>query len=90
MRTRVAKFVFWLSGQLGKIKYQQPVYKWERGSPSEPAGTQLLSHPWTYKLLFLSERIDPEHWEHWAFEHDPIPGTRCIHCKGWIPAEPGW
>lgn len=90
MRTVIAKVVFRLSGLLGKIKYQQPVYKRERGGPSVPAGTQRLAHPWTYKLLFLSERIDPEHWEHWAFRHGSIPGEPCTHCKGWIPAEPGW
>lgn len=86
MRTLIAKAVFKASGMLGKIRYPQTVYTRDRSAGvSTPAGKQKLPHPWTYKLLFLSGRIDPEHWEHWALNHDDDPNAYpCDGCHGRI------
>lgn len=98
LRTRTARFVYCLAGWLMAIKTPQRIYEWH-GEPDlddEDAiwvnqGFTFEGFMWmpcqrAYKLIELSERIDPVHWKHWALDHISAgcPGMECPECHGHI------
>jgi hypothetical protein len=90
-RTRVARAVFWLSGKLTRIKTPQRFYRIisinEDAVGDEPfMVTRRTKRRWhscrtSTRLMSLSLRIDPLHWDHWALVHDTCAGERCS-CGG--------
>lgn len=87
MRTRLAKTVYWLSGQCSRIRTWQRYYEMPVGAPLDdlrPAGRHWTSTSLTWKLLALSTRLDPQHFDHWALVHDHCATLPCRDCGGRI------
>lgn len=84
LRTEVAKGVFWLAGKTRHIKTWQREYRfvksWKRPRPFEPMERRWGTWSGSVWLLELAERIDPEHFDHWAFKYDHCQGERCRRC----------
>jgi hypothetical protein len=86
-RTTAAKTVFILGGLLSRVQTYQRVYAMNWDGPKTkpeftPAGRRWLSCSASMKLMHLSERIDPGHWEHWALSHEDCPAIPCPRCGG--------
>jgi hypothetical protein len=91
----LARLSLWLFGKLQWIKTYQPFYRWDPEQWEDAAafrcakpkkhwrwGTSRL----VFKLLRLSERLDRDHWEHWALSGEPC-GEDCVQfgcvvCRG--------
>lgn len=98
--TRLAKAVYWLAGELSRVKTYRQTYQWtNQGEWREAVGgegplpemeTEKAGRLWmpcglSMKLLGLSESLDYKHWEHWALEHSLCDeGSRCYVCGGHI------
>lgn len=93
--TRLAKWVYWLSGQVSRVKLYKQTYvmanqdEWLNSTDPEfkiefePAGRMWNSISLTWKLLSLANRMDREHFEHWALKHsDDCAAVPCTQCKG--------
>ena len=97
--TRLAKAAYWLAGELSRIKPYQRTYAWENPDewltavPDEElpemklvkAGRIWLPCNLSLRMLVLSEKLDVEHWDHWALEHSLCEdGLPCHDCGGHI------
>ena len=94
--TKLAKAVYWLSGKVSKIKTYRMTYRlanedeWLAAEGDmemmfQPAGRMWSSIKLTWTLLTWSERLDREHWEHWALKHTGRCAARpCDNCKGTV------
>lgn len=100
MSTRSAQRVAALAGFMGRFWTPQRTYEianeeeFLRGgdTPSEIvfkfAGWRMLPCRLSTKLLELSMRLDPEHWDHWALSHCTCDDTKvCPDCGGIIDEE---
>jgi hypothetical protein len=38
----------------------------------------------TWRLVDLSQDIDPRHWDHWALQHNDCDPMPCLECGGEI------
>lgn len=91
-RRRLAKALFWLSGQLGRIKTYKRYYRfdptrWDRPEDAplpkmKPAGRHWTSCTLSSRLMGQSMQLDWDHWDHWACVHDTCGGDRCAECGG--------
>ena len=97
--TRLAKFAYWLAGELSRVKTYRQTYTWKNpeamftAEPGEElpeietvkAGRLWLPCALSMKMLVLSEKLDVEHWDHWALEHSLCEeGLPCRDCGGHI------
>lgn len=94
--TKLAKAVYWLSGKVSRIKSYRQTYRmanedeWLAAEGDmemmfQPDGRQWSSIQLTWKLLSLSERLDREHWEHWALKHTgKCSSHTCEGCGGTV------
>lgn len=90
-RTPLAKAVYWIGGQLTRIKCYQHTYSIDpiRVDESDPDGIAWITLPrewhsfgFAFTVLDWSEAIDPKHWEHWVFVHDDCdPDAECPKCE---------
>lgn len=95
-RTTVAKVAYWLAGELRRVKTYQRFYEFKTFPPEgdklpelEHVGRHWFRCQWSVNLLLWSMHHDPEHWDHWALQHDecehrgrtPVP---CPECEGTI------
>lgn len=91
-RTRIAQKIYWVSGKLSKIKTPRRTYRVVSIDPeaknpddimvTEPAEVRWMSCHTSMRLLELSAKIDPHHWDHWALVHDRCGPTPCAQCHG--------
>jgi hypothetical protein len=86
-RTRLAKAVFWLSGQLARIRTPQLTHRFIWDSPDAAPRLGDAQRRWlpcrmSLRLMDLSTRIDPVHWDHWAGVHPGCDGEPCTGCGG--------
>jgi len=82
-RTAIARAVFRCAGWLSCVKTWQRTYE----LADNPRGFRCVGRRWlscaaSIRLLGLSERIDPRHWEHWALVHDDCESVSCPDCGG--------
>ncbi len=87
MRRALSKAIFWLSGRLAYVKTPQRFYTLPKGDRTfelnfEYAGWHWCSCGLSGRLMELSERIDPEHWDHWALVHEDCDADYCAECGG--------
>jgi hypothetical protein len=90
VRTRLAKIWWGTFGLLTRVRVYQHFYEvvWDSEPDEEPRfHTVKLPRSWTFwtrplEWAFKAERIDPEHFEHWAYVHELPKGPRCT-CGGW-------
>lgn len=84
LRTIIAKAVLWCASQLSRMKTWQRTYEWVADRPVtfRPAGRIWSSCVASHRLMELSARIDPRHWEHWALVHDECQASPCHACGG--------
>jgi hypothetical protein len=93
-RRPLAKAAYRLGGHAAKIKRPMRIYALDLDNmPSDEegafnatfAGWRWMSINTCWRLMELSERLDPQHWEHWALVHNedccvlPAP---CPECGG--------
>jgi len=102
-RTRVAKLIYGLGGLLSCIRTPQRTYEWTYDGDENEAdvdeATWVVSHHFEYvgvamlpsrvgiRLIELANRVDEEHFNHWALEHlpnDHCEGGRCESCGGHV------
>jgi hypothetical protein len=86
-RTLLAKAVFRVSGWLSRIRTPQLSYPLIWGDPGEEPKFGDIERCWlpcrtSIRLMDLSTRIDPVHWDHWALVHGGCDGDRCAGCGG--------
>ncbi len=87
-RRRLARWLFWLAGQLSRVKtptYTYEVVSW--GPPMETVRSESWSwHPcgWSMDVLRWSMRLDGVHWGHWALMHEDCDPVVCAVCGGLI------
>lgn len=87
-RRRLARAAYRVGGWLVHVKTYQREYKLAPPTGPDqdlvfiPVGRSWQSIGWAWDLLEQSERLDPEHWEHWAVDHSapPVDGTVCPRC----------
>lgn len=92
--TRLAKAVYWLAGQLSRIRTPSHLYEL-RGSPNElgeyeDMDDMFIRRPgWVWsswsgalKLIFVANRLDWVHFDHWALDHSRCEPTPCEKCGG--------
>lgn len=92
---KLAKFVYWLSGKVSRIKTYRMTYRlanedeWLANPDMEmmfkPAGRAWSSIKLTWTLLELSNRWDKQHFDHWALKHTGACSAHyCVECKGMV------
>ena len=97
--TRLAKFVYWLSGKISRIKSYRMSYRlanedeWLAAEGDmemmfQPAGRHWTPIRLTWKLLEWSERLDTKHFEHWALNHENCAQGPCDDCGGLLCSLP--
>lgn len=86
--TRLAKAVFWLAGWASKVRTPRTTYRVVSFDPfvtERSKNRTWLPSQTSVRLLRLSWRIDPQHWDHWALNHsDCTNTTTCPDCRGHI------
>lgn len=103
IRTRTAKLLMGAGNLLSFIKTPQRTYEWV-GDPSPDLtdeewaaahhfkrdGIMWLPCQLSVNLMLLAERLDWEHFPHWALQHQAsvCHGTRCESCGGHIHPTP--
>lgn len=101
-RTRRAMFAYWLSGELGWIRWPQRYYTidysdwdWEGEPPAAVRGPREWRRPapFVLKLMLWAMHHDPAHSDHWALDRRNSRWSfECPVCKGTdlaIPLGPG-
>ena len=91
-RRRLAKFLFWMSGVLAKVKTPQWTYQVvEWGPPLKTARADKrtwMSCHLSMRVLNWSIQLDWWHWSHWATVHtDCNNSVKCAVCDGWVCEE---
>lgn len=86
VRTRAAMLVYWAAGVLSRVRTWQRVYE---VATHEPLTVRRLPRRWascatSTRLLVLSTRLDPTHWDHWALQHNDCEPRPCTVCGGHI------
>lgn len=93
---KLAKAVYWLSGKVSKIKSYRMTYRlaneeeWLAADGDlemmfQPDGRQWMPIRLTWTLLSLSNRLDWEHFDHWALKHTGACKAHfCTKCKGMV------
>lgn len=83
-RRAIARKIFRCAGWLSYVKTWQRTYDVLSENPYKfrRVGRTWLSCTASIKLLELSERLDPHHWEHWALVHDECHPISCLDCGG--------
>lgn len=95
--TKLAKAVYWLSGQVSRIKTYRMTYRlaneeeWLAADGDmemmfQPAGRMWSSIKLTWTLLELANRWDKQHFDHWALKHNLCESHFCTECKGFVCA----
>ncbi len=92
--TKLAKAVYWLSGQVSRIR--TPQRRWGMNPNSDDMTNMFTRLPgltwsscrWTWKILGWAQRLDRKHFDHWALDHEGHANTPCPDCKGEICALP--
>lgn len=94
--TKLAKAVYNLSGRVSKIKSYRQTYRmanqdeWLAAEGDmkmmfQPAGRRWSSIKLTWTLLALANRLDKEHFDHWALKHTGACSAElCFDCGGWV------
>jgi hypothetical protein len=86
-RTRLAKAVYWLSTALYRVKTPHPTRVLVSTNPTAFGRVQWWWLPCATsgRLLELSSRSDPTHWDHWAIDHNhKCRPTSCPDCGGQV------
>ena len=78
MRIALAKWAFYASGWVSRIRYPQRMYD------ADGIGHiwHVMPTPITYKFITLAMRLGGEHFDHFALHHEK--GTTCPECGGRI------
>lgn len=87
MKRRLAKSLFWLGGQLSRIKTPRRTYQVVSYDPfkTERSEFRWLSTRWSTKCYTASMRLDWEHWDHWALVHSHCGADElCPVCGGLV------
>lgn len=89
--TLLAKAAYRLAGYLMVIKTPRKTFSLEftgEGDDidfvSTPAGRMWLPCQTGVKMLQLSQKLDHNHWDHWALEHNDCGWLYCNECHGRI------
>lgn len=97
--TKLAKFVYFLSGELTRIKTYRQTWTWENpevfmeaeaGEALPELDMRKAGRIWmpcrlSMTLLVLSNNLDVKHWDHWALEHmNCEDGQICNDCGGHV------
>ncbi|MFJ5532449.1 hypothetical protein [Streptomyces sp. NPDC093261] len=77
MRTALAKAIYFTGALLTHVR------TWHhRGRAWLPCSSSI-------RLIRLAERLDAEHFDHWALIHETCHGVPCHGCGGWIDERTG-
>lgn len=90
VRRWLARALFYAGGYITRIKVPARTYHLEWDDvDDEPIFTPLerrwMPNSWGLDLAMYAERLDPQHWEHWALVHSEVDCTnfrRCQECGG--------
>lgn len=92
--TALAKLALRISGILARVFTYRKVYElssWppppEDEGPLFTAERRWIPCGLSTRFLVLSQKLDNEHWGHWALDHGPTDGTYCTDCGGLIEKE---
>lgn len=86
---KLARLVYGTGGLMSRVKTPRMTYKWEPDKPFDRAlsraGRVWLPCKTSIRLIRLSVRLDPDHWDHWALDHDEcVSGYGCGVCGGHV------
>lgn len=92
LKRRTAKNLYWVSGQLCRIKTYSKMYEWVVTDDDDVTdlnfryiGRKWISWHFSFTVMRWSERLDPKHWDHWALVHDETcEWCTCAVCSGTI------
>lgn len=102
-RTRLAKAVYWLGGNLMQIKTYQRYYEWRPDLDVETtthrerfpaAGWHWFPCQLSTRCISWSQTLDRKHWDHWALQHVGdtclVGGSECPSCGGHVDPPYSW
>lgn len=85
----LGKLLYRVAGWLTKIKVPKRSYELVNAGKimDEPPQFVALERTWqpislSWKFLTWSERVNPQHWDHWALDHSDCNVGKCSECGG--------